>query len=246
VHREYLNWVQRSGAVAVVVPYNTEHLGAYLKSLHGMVFCGGSIEDKRTHTTRQYKTYLGAVHSVVDYAVKEKDSGNYFPIWGTCLGFEMLALMGDPPKDPELFKALQKVRKFGTGTLTFDPAFSKIKRRFPADLRARLEETPCCTHKHNYGFTLTDDNFEHMRHYLRVVAVDHLPNGTPYMNMFEYKHYPFYGAQWHVERTFNEASEEVADILSIFLRDECAKSKHRAPLRLPHDHLNSKENVLIA
>jgi gamma-glutamyl hydrolase len=246
INREYLDWVQLSGAVAVVVPYNTAHLPAYLRSLHGMVFCGGSIENRETHTPRQYKAYLAAVHTVVDYAVRERDGGGYFPIWGTCLGFEILALMGDPPSDRNLFGELQKVEKFGKGTLTFAPEASRIKRRFPAALRAELERTPCCTHRHHYGFVLTNEHFAHMRDYLTVVATDRLKDGTPFLNMFEHKHYPFYGAQWHPERTFNAASEQVAEILSAFLRDEGAKAKKRAPLRLPHHDLNHAENVLIA
>ena len=248
VDHEYVGWVQLSGASAVVVPYNTDSLYEYLDSLHGMVFCGGAIENEKTHSAAQHDQYMRVVRTIYAYAVKKQKSANCFPLFGVCLGFELLALMGDAEaqRRQRIVESLQNVDKHEMSPIRFLQTASRMKRDFPAALRRQMQSTACACHAHKYGFTLTDDLYtKHLAKYLTVVSVDQTDEGVDFINLFEYLNFPFYGCQWHVERTFNELSFQVARKMSLFFKKECAKATPRAELWIRHRTLSSKESVLI-
>jgi len=233
-----------SGATAVVVPYNTTRLGEYLDGLHGMVFCGGAIESKKLHTDTQYKLYMRTFHRIFDYAVQVREQGGSFTLWGTCLGFEILGMLGDPPPDTVFFDNLQEARKETFAPLTVDPR-TRIGRLFSPTLRAQMQRTPCCRHRHKYGFALTSNYLERMARYLDIVSVDATSKGVEFVNIFEYKELPFYGVQWHVEKPFNALSKKLALILSNFLKREASRRGRLPPLNIPHQTLDSVENVIL-
>lgn len=74
----YVRFLQGAGArvVPLVLGEPEEITIKKLKSLNGVLFPGGD---------GNYST-LGKF--VLDYAIKENDEGRFFPMWGTCLGFE--------------------------------------------------------------------------------------------------------------------------------------------------------------
>jgi len=55
---------------------------AKLKNLNGVFFCGGGAGG-------DYETFGAAVYKK---AKEMNNEGNYLPVWGTCLGFENLAM----------------------------------------------------------------------------------------------------------------------------------------------------------
>lgn len=225
MNRDYLSWVEMSGAKAILVPYNTKELGNYLDHLHGVVFCGGAIENEKTHPTEQYDAYLQTFRTVFAYA-KRYD----LPLWGTCLGFELMALMGEPPSPGTFFSSenLQPVKKIGLSPLRFTEGSTRLKAAFPLPLQKKMAATPFCRHLHKYGFRLDAPHFKVLQRYLDVVSVDETSDGTTFVNMFEFKERPFYGCQWHPEKVQNRLGAKVAKRLSEFFRDECRA--HRGPL----------------
>jgi gamma-glutamyl hydrolase len=246
VDHEYVEWVQLSGASAVVVPFNTDQLDQYLDSLHGMVFCGGAIENKKTHSAAQHDRYMEVFRTIFAYAVERQKAGNCFPLFGVCLGFQLLALMGADTRCNRPVDSLQNVAVHRTSPITFLGSASRMKRHFPAALRRQMQASACALHSHQYGFTLTDDLYvRHLAQYLTVVSVDQTDEGVDFVNLFEYKNCPFYGCQWHVERTFNDLSAQVARQMSLFFKKECSKATQRANLWVRHRSLSSKESVLM-
>jgi len=78
-----------SGAQVVpIFAYNdTAYLNSILSKINGVLFTGGSIGfDIKNRWT------ANADH-IVKYAMESSSRGNPFPIWGTCLGFELLAYL---------------------------------------------------------------------------------------------------------------------------------------------------------
>ena len=73
----YVHWLEGSGA-KVVPLYESEGLEAMLKKvkkLNGVLFPGGGSN---------CRVFAGQIYE----AIKElNDQGQYYPIWGTCLGF---------------------------------------------------------------------------------------------------------------------------------------------------------------
>jgi CTP synthase (UTP-ammonia lyase) len=48
-----------------------------------------------------------------------------------------------------------------------------------------------------------------------------------YINMIEFKDYPFYGVQFHPEQPHTEFSIEVSQQFSLFFKNECDKNKNK-------------------
>jgi hypothetical protein len=87
-----------------------------------------------------------------------------------------------------------------------------------------------------------------MKQYLKIVSVDIAANGVKFMNMFEYKKYPFYGCQWHPEKPLTDLGVELSHTLSFFLKKECSKNKTFIPKWskiTKSGHLNSKFGILL-
>jgi gamma-glutamyl hydrolase len=225
--KAYVSWVEMSGANAVLIPYNTDSIATYLSMVHGVVWVGGAIENHNTHSIDQYKTLMRVFSDIFEHAVRENDRGNYFPLWGTCLGFDLLAMMGEHMKDG-FFNRIQHANKFRLGPLTFTGK-SKLRSGVPVALQKKIAVTPVVHHIHEYGFELNHAHTKKIQKYLKVVSIDYADNGVEFMNMFEYRNYPFYGCQWHPEQPLTDLGVELSRTLSVFLKKECAKNNSITP-----------------
>jgi hypothetical protein len=76
---------------AQVVPIfafsNTSYLDDILSKVNGVLFTGGGQEFNIKH-----KWTANADH-ILKFAMEQNKKGNPYPIWGTCLGFELLAYL---------------------------------------------------------------------------------------------------------------------------------------------------------
>lgn len=225
--KAYASWVEMAGANAVLIPYNSDSIATYLSMVHGVVWVGGAIENTKTHTKEQYATLVRTFREIFDHAVRENDRGNYFPLWGTCLGFDLLAMMGENLTDG-YFQRIQHATKFRLGPLIFNGS-SRIRSSLPMALQKKVAVSPVVHHLHEYGFDVTSPHTKKLRSYLKIVSVDDADNGVRFMNMFEYKKYPFYGCQWHPEKPLTDLGVQLSYTLSLFLKKECAKNNSITP-----------------
>ncbi|KAG9354870.1 hypothetical protein JZ751_001583 [Albula glossodonta] len=56
------------------------------KTINGMMFIGGAAD-------LQTSDYARAAKAFFRLAVEANDAGDYFPIWGTCMGFQLLTVL---------------------------------------------------------------------------------------------------------------------------------------------------------
>lgn len=210
----YIHWIESMGANAIVIPYSISKISLVqqMGSIQGLIWTGGAIETDR-YTEKQRMTYLTTLQRSFLQAKEYNDQGRYFPIWGSCLGFEMLVLMGEDLPLSRFFDHIQHHERSGQNTITFTSTPSRLKRFFPLKLRNAMTRTPCATHHHKLGFDI-----EPLPH-IRIVSID-----SGFINMIEYVDYPFYGVQFHPERPFSPFSEEVSRQFILFLMEECRKN----------------------
>jgi gamma-glutamyl hydrolase len=242
LQKDYIQWVEMSGALPVIIPYNTAFLNEYLSSVNGIVWIGGAIENAETHTLAQYKKLKEVYEQAFQHAVKENKKGNYYPIWGTCLGFDFLALMG---QNTHTLNRMAKIHKTKSGTLRFRGT-SRIRRVFPTAMQRLLAHEPVTHQIHARGFDPSSAQTKKMKDYLKIISID-TSDESPrkFVNAFEYKHFPFYGTQWHPEKPISSLSREVAGRLSTFLKKECAKNHSHTNWMPPTGTIKSTEAVLI-
>ena len=76
----YVKFVESHGARAVPIPYDTDNatIDHLFESINGVLFPGGGAA-----------VPMGA-YRMFDNAVSANSQGDYFPLWGTCMGFQWL------------------------------------------------------------------------------------------------------------------------------------------------------------
>lgn len=200
----YQRWVEQFGVATVVLPaegdadevFNrlwplTQSLNTtgtvQMGRLNGMLIPGGN------------GPVAPLAHDLILRAVKANSEGKYWPVWGTCLGFEWMV---------QVFGGEDALQKGFSGT----------------DLSADINLTECATRERILKFVnasvlgwLTHDNVtyeDHVsgvepEHFMKspglpekfdVLAITSDRNRRPYVAMIQGKHLPFYGVQFHPEK----------------------------------------------
>jgi len=226
VYQSYLNWVGLA-ATPLIIPYDTDDLAPYLQSVDGLVWVGGGIENKVTHSDKQFKVMLRTYERAFNHAVEENDAGRPFPIFGICLGFYLLALLGEEVHHDFFSKQrVQRVPKFTQGTLRF-VGESRLKRLFtPQELKA-FAATKVTNHIHTYGFAADSPHTKGL-HHLSITSYETSDDGGRFVNMYEFKKYPFYGCQWHPDRPLTDNAVTLSRKIILFLASLCS-SRPLAP-----------------
>ena len=210
---KYVQWIELSGAKATVIPYNLPEpqLKTALDAVKSLVLPGGAVENKETHTDAQRAAYWRSMRFAFDYAKAANDAGRYFPVFGICLGLETLFILesGDPKLDDWPVSAF--------ANLTFSKNKSNMKQALPPVLLKHARATPCVQHTHKFGVKT-----RRLRRSMVAVSTE-----GGYVNMLEFKKYPFYAVMWHPEKHKGGLSSIVAEAYSRFLYTETNAEKRR-------------------
>eukprot|EP01027_Heterolobosea_sp_BB2_P008287 GEZU01012290.1.p1 GENE.GEZU01012290.1~~GEZU01012290.1.p1 ORF type:complete len:250 (-),score=35.69 GEZU01012290.1:501-1250(-) len=88
INADYVKWLEGSGARVAVIPFDAseEQLSSLFNGINGLVFPGGA--DIIDHTPYYY-----SARYLFDLALKANQQDDYFVVWGTCLGFELLNML---------------------------------------------------------------------------------------------------------------------------------------------------------
>lgn len=78
-YRGYRQWLEQFGATTVLLPVNGDANGESFSKLDALLFPGGPT-----------KSVTPFARGLIKRAIQEGAAGKYFPIWGTCLGFEWI------------------------------------------------------------------------------------------------------------------------------------------------------------
>ena len=92
--RSYTKWLESAGARVVPIPFDlpAASLTTLLGQINGALFTGGSASFFNTDgSLTQYATTASAIY---DEAVAAHAAGETWPLWGTCLGFELIGVLG--------------------------------------------------------------------------------------------------------------------------------------------------------
>jgi len=208
----YVNWFEERGIRVLPIPYDTKDHEVYFQLVHGLLIPGGDME-----FIMQHKMFIRTVTWFFERSLSE-----YFPIWGTCFGFELLLfLVGG-------FTSLNKYNAQGLYPITIVRE-SRMMREFSPRVLQYLEGSKS-TH-HNHAFGLSPEEFMknlHLQRFYNIVATAKTDNDITYIAAFEAKYYPVYGVQFHPERL------KKTGVFADFFISELNKSKHRCKISIPH------------
>ncbi|KAG7524285.1 gamma-glutamyl hydrolase-like [Solea senegalensis] len=188
----YVKTLEAAGArvVPVMINRTQEEYTALFNSINGILLPGGSASIYSSGYQRAAKVFY-------ELAIEANRKGDYFPMWGTCLGFEQLVLLTS-----------EKALLTSTNThgvplplnFTDDANDSRLFGGFPADLRGKLASEPLTVNTHKWSLALlTYDTNEELKKFYKVLSTN-TDGQVEFVSTMEAYDYPIYGTQWHPEK----------------------------------------------
>jgi gamma-glutamyl hydrolase len=235
----YVTWIGQAGGR--VLPIQLGQPAAYYDAVfaqtNGILFPGGNqgIDPSDIYTEE------GAI--LWNLAKQANDRGDYYPIWGTCLGFEELAVLETGNAG---VISLDVVATNLALSLRFVPGakHSRLFQSFPPDLVKALRTEKLTFNSHDHGLLVSEyASNPSLRSFFRMLSFNKAPAGPFFVSTMEARDYPFYGTQWHPEKNNFEWSQNadysniphspnavlVSEATARFFLSEARKSRHTFP-----------------
>lgn len=155
-----------------------------------MFYCGGGASG-------DYDVFGKAVY---DKVKKINDEGKYLPIWGTCLGFEDLAIFASDSGRNILTGGLDSDDENYSLHFLIDPEHTKLFGPLGND--ASIFNKAKITYNH-HQFGVEPEAFRRDKSLGEVfypTALSYDNKGRAFVATMESKKYPFYGVQFHPEK----------------------------------------------
>lgn len=197
----YIKFIESSGARAIPIPYDLpqEQLKYLFNGINGLIFPGGDAllwDNEDTHTKMSEMTLAGQY--LIRLAIEANDNGDYFPIWGTCLGYELMIMAITNDKDIlDRFVSKNHVLK----VKYTEREETRLFRNIDDSLINYTENVDTLYFNHNYG--ITPEHFltnPVLNETFFISSVANTDNGTYFVSSIEGIKYPFYGVQFHPEK----------------------------------------------
>ncbi|XP_047504186.1 gamma-glutamyl hydrolase A-like isoform X4 [Pieris napi] len=231
----YVKHVEAAGArvVPILIGKNRKYYEDLMKKINGVFLPGGAT------FFNQSNGFADAGQHIYEIAQEMNRSGDYFPIFGTCLGFELLIILASGRGEKE---NRVKCYSFRNLSLNFTKDFrsSKMFKDATEDIIRILETEDITVNAHQ--FCILDENLKshNLTKDWRVTSHSKDDNGTSFIATIEHTRYPFYGVQFHPEKIAYEwkASKNYPHTMNAlhtnryfmdFFVSECRKNNHRFP-----------------
>uniref|UniRef100_A0A672MA77 folate gamma-glutamyl hydrolase n=1 Tax=Sinocyclocheilus grahami TaxID=75366 RepID=A0A672MA77_SINGR len=146
-------------------------------AINGLLLPGGNVDIEKSQFTRAAKIFY-------ELAIKANDASDYFPIWGTCQGFQQLTVLTSNKNLLTLTdtKAVALPLNFSPVTVYFNYFFRSFSELSKHDLLLQ-----------NYSSNAK------LKCFYRVLTTN-TDGKKEFISTMEAYRYPFYAVQWHPEK----------------------------------------------
>jgi len=221
----YVRWIENSGARVVPIQYTATPpiMKSYLAQINGVIICGDispinyATLSKSTEIEIEVIRWAKAEFLIFEWAKKQNNMGNYFPVLGIGMGYEELIFMNLMPKyytqlknskSALAFTALQipndemvKAANTYNATpfkLTDSPGiFGKDLVEKDKKLFASKE---VCYTTPGWALNANSKKINKMKEFIEINSISKNKKlKTEYINAYSFKEYPFYGMAFHPE-----------------------------------------------
>jgi len=229
----YVKFMESGGARVVPILYNytTQELDHLFDSINGVMFTGGGSDliDTQLYRTGKY---------LYDKALEANNNGDYFPILGHCMGFELLAIITS--QDFNILSGVDAENlSLPLNFIYENVSSSKWLGAAPVDVLNILATQPVTLNNHVQCVTPTDFNANpYLRSFYSVLSTNVDRSGVEFISTWEAIKYPVYGIQWHaekpqfewyVEEVINHSSASIyaMQYFANYFVNEARKSSHK-------------------
>ncbi|XP_075936775.1 gamma-glutamyl hydrolase isoform X2 [Anarhichas minor] len=185
----YVKFLESAGArvVPVMINQTLEEYKKLFNSINGILYPGGSASITSSGYQRAAKLFY-------ELAIEANKRGDYFPVWGTCLGYEELTV-------------LTSGKNLLSHTNTSGAKDSRIFKGFPDELIEDLASEPLTANAHSWSLSLlTHNTNEELNSFYKVLSTN-TDGTTEFVSTVEAYDYPIYGTQWHPEKNAFESEK---------------------------------------
>jgi len=220
-------WLQEAGMEVIPIPYTTDKLDWYFSQINGLYLPSGGA------FAMTQLDYYNCCKNFIKMAIDANKRGNYFPVWGGCMGMQQMMIIADGNDDIHNF--LEKFDSFNNLNLPLlftnegvrsrlmgiEYAKSAAVRQMNEQYLLFLMTNDVTLNNHMLGLSpYKFNNSPLLKKQYRIVSYNYDRQGKVFISTIEHKKYPFYGVQWHPER----ASD--MNYFSNFFAKEARKNKH--------------------
>jgi len=235
----YVNWIEQAGGrvLPILLDQPDDYYQEIFAKTNGILFAGGNqgIDPSDIYTEE------GEI--LWNLAKQANDRGDYYPIWGTCLGFEELSVLETGSSD---VISLDVMATNLALPLHFTPEAkpSRLFRSFPSRLVTALRTESLTFNSHDHGLLVSEyETNPALNSFFQELSFNGTAAGQRFVSTMEARDYPFYGTQWHPEKNNFEWSENsdysniphspnavlVSEATARFFLSEARKSAHVFP-----------------
>eukprot|EP01112_Ceratiomyxa_fruticulosa_P000019 TRINITY_DN0_c2_g1_i3.p1 TRINITY_DN0_c2_g1~~TRINITY_DN0_c2_g1_i3.p1 ORF type:complete len:317 (-),score=54.86 TRINITY_DN0_c2_g1_i3:74-1024(-) len=228
----YVKWVEEGGARVAPISYtlSESELKALFNGINGVAFPGGGVDFGNE------PQYMNTINSLWNWAITANTNGDYFPVWGTCMGFQEICMLQSG--NWSLLSYYNSENYTVPLNFTSIASASRMFSNAPNGIYNALATQPITMNNHQYGvspqtFAATPSLFN----FFDVLSSNVDRNGREFLSTLESKKYPIYATQWHPEKplyewniheVINHSTDSILanQYTSNFFVSECRKSGH--------------------
>lgn len=206
----YVKWIESSGAFVLPILLNQDddYYKKVFNQTNGLLLPGGDNLLKP-----EIKTPLMETAKILyKLAIEANDRGDYYPIWGTCLGFELLSVLVEGKNilsrceshDCSInIQGKEKGYMFSNEAAEYPLA--KEHFDYPNEIYKAMQNNNL-TYNYHSKCLIDDDAYKQTKtsKFFRTLAYSKDKNGLEFIAIYEANNYPFYGVQFHPEKVSYE------------------------------------------
>ncbi len=236
----YVKLAESGGARVIPLIYNEppENLLKKLDLINGLIFTGGWAKDG---------LYLETVRRIFKKVLQKNDAGDHFPLYGICLGFELLSMIIS--EDNNILEEFGASNQASTLQFVENANIEgSMFRSFPPDLLKKLSTECIVMQNHHFGISPGRfQNNQKLSSFFEILTTSTDEDDKVYVSTVHSRNYPVTGFQWHPEKnTFEWGSAKIPhteDAIRVtqsaanFLVSEARKSTNRPLAQEVRDNL---------
>lgn len=197
----YVQWVMSGGArvVPIIIGHEENYYRKIFNGINGLLLPGGNAP------LTGDGGYAAVGELFFRWAMKANQEGDFFPIWGTCNGFELLTVLSsrDVSRLTDCSSQDQAVPLYFLQGADESNLFGSA----PPDVLREIREEKVTINFHNHCLTPTNFTKYEMFNFWTPLSWNSDAKNVKYLSSIEAIDYPFVGVQFHPEKNIYEWDE---------------------------------------